>query len=204
MKDRTEILLIRHAASTSSKEIPEADWPLSAAGIQQAQHLATALKPLKIDAVFSSPYVRAKATVAPFAQSAGLSVRVIAELRERELTEGSRDDWLALLQHAWADFGFALPQCESAFACQQRMCQCLAELASNHRGQTLLLCSHGNAIALYLNALDRSFGFEAWGAMKNPDIFWITYVAGRPFWYKSFTLSGFTERVDVPDGYSRQ
>ena len=44
VKDRTEILLIRHAASTSSKEIPEADWPLSPAGIQQAQHLATALQ----------------------------------------------------------------------------------------------------------------------------------------------------------------
>jgi len=195
VQDKTEIFLLRHAASIASQHIPEADWPLSPAGVQQAQHLATALQPLQIDAVLVSPYARAKATVEPFAQTAGLSVQVIAELRERKLIESwhpQRDDWLALLQRAWADFSFALPDCESSYDCQQRMCQCLAKLAADHRGQTLLICSHGNAIALYLNSLESSFGFEAWAAMQNPDIFWITYEAGRPFWHKLFKLSDVT------------
>ena len=192
MQDKTEIFLLRHAESIASQDIPEADWPLSPAGVRQAQHLAAALQPLQIDAVFSSPYVRAKATIEPFAQAAGLSVQVMAELRERQLTAGQRDDWFAILQRAWADFSFALPQCESGYACQQRICQCLAQLAANHRGQTLLICSHGNAIALYLNSIESSFGFAAWATMQNPDIFWITYEAGRPFWHKSFKLSGAT------------
>ena len=50
VKDKTEIFLVRHAESTSSKDIPEADWPLSPTGVQQAQHLAEALQPLQIDA----------------------------------------------------------------------------------------------------------------------------------------------------------
>ena len=192
MQDNTELLLVRHAESIASKDIPEADWPLSPAGVRQAQHLAAALQPLQIDAVFSSPYVRAKATVEPFAQAAGRSVQVMAELRERKLTAGQRDDWFAILQRAWADFSFALPQCESGYACQQRICQCLAQLAAHHRGQTLLICSHGNAIALYLNSIESSFGFDGWAAMQNPDVFRITYEAGRPLWHKSFTLSGGT------------
>ena len=195
LQDKTELFLVRHAESIASKDIPEADWPLSPAGVRQAQHLAAALQPLPIDAVFSSPYVRAKATVEPFAQAAGLSMQVIAELRERKLTTGwvnQRDDWFTVLQRAWADFSFALPHCESGYDCQQRMCHCLAQLAANHRGQTLLICSHGNAIGLYLNSIESSFGFEAWAAMQNPDVFWITYDAGRPLWHKSFTLSGGT------------
>jgi 2,3-bisphosphoglycerate-dependent phosphoglycerate mutase len=116
--DRTEIFLVRHAESMPSKEIPEADWPLSPVGVWQAQQLANALKRLKIDAIFSSPYARAQATVAPYAQGVGLSVCVTAALRERKLTEDSRDDWLAILQKSWSDFSFTLPHCESSADCQ--------------------------------------------------------------------------------------
>jgi hypothetical protein len=35
----------------------------------------------------------------------------------------------------------------------------------------VLVSSHGNAIGLYLNRLDSSFGFEAWEEMRNPDLF---------------------------------
>lgn len=190
MPNATEILLIRHAESAPSRDIPEVDWPLSPAGVLQAQRLTEALQRLKIDAVFSSPYTRAQATVEPLAQAVGLSVSVMADLRERKLAEGRWDDWLALLRQAWSDFDFALPHCESSYDCQRRMCHCLAQLATNYRGQTLVVGSHGNAIALYLNSIDNTFGFEAWAAMKNPDVFRITYDAGRPLWHKSFRLSG--------------
>jgi 2,3-bisphosphoglycerate-dependent phosphoglycerate mutase len=202
MRNKTEILLVRHAESKPSKDIPEADWPLSPAVTQQAQRLAEVLKPLKINAIFSSPYVRAKGTVEPYAQLVGFSVRVMAALRERKLTEGHRDDWEVILQKSWSDFSFALPHCESSYDCQQRMQDCLAKLATHHRDQTLLVCSHGNAIALYLHGIDDLFGFEAWAAMRNPDLFRITYDAGKPLWNKSFKLSVSTEQVDALDGYS--
>jgi 2,3-bisphosphoglycerate-dependent phosphoglycerate mutase len=202
MMDRTEISLVRQAESMPSKEIPEADWPLSPVGMWQAQQLANALKRLRIDAIFSSPYARAKATVEPYAQVVGLRVRFTAALRERKLTEDSRDDWLTILQKSWSDFSFTLPRGESSADCQRRMHACLAKLAAYHRGQTLLVCSHGNVIALYLHSIDDAFGFEAWAAMRNPELFRITYDAGRPFWHKSFMLNDGTEQVDALDGYS--
>jgi 2,3-bisphosphoglycerate-dependent phosphoglycerate mutase len=134
MMDRTEISLVRQAESMPSKEIPEADWPLSPVGMWQAQQLANALKRLRIDAIFSSPYARAKATVEPYAQVVGLRVRVTAALRERKLTEDSRDDWLTILQKSWSDFSFTLPRGESSADCQRRMHACLAKLAAYHRG----------------------------------------------------------------------
>jgi len=30
--------------------------------------------------------------------------------------------------------------------------------------------THGNALGLYLNHLDPSFGFEAWRALRTPDL----------------------------------
>ena len=53
LQDSTEILLIRHAESAPSRAIPEADWPLSPTGVQQAQQLAEALQRWKIDAVLA-------------------------------------------------------------------------------------------------------------------------------------------------------
>jgi 2,3-bisphosphoglycerate-dependent phosphoglycerate mutase len=188
MQQKTEIVLVRHAECAPSRELPEADWPLSAAGVEQAQQLVDVLTPLGITVVFSSPYIRAVATVRPFAQRVGLEISLVPELRERKLTEERRDDWRQLLQQSWADFRFALPQCESSLACQQRMHACLTRLAARHRGQTLLVASHGNAIALYLHALDQTFGFEAWAAMRNPELFRITYDAGTPIWDRSCTL----------------
>jgi 2,3-bisphosphoglycerate-dependent phosphoglycerate mutase len=178
----TTILLVRHAESAPSADLPEADWPLSATGMQQAQHLVEALRPWPIGVVFSSPYRRAVATVEPYAQQAGLRVHLLADLRERKLAEGLRPDWAALLQRAWADFSFALPGGESGLACQRRMRDCLDGLAARYPTDTLLVASHGNAIALYLNSLDAFFGYAAWVAMRNPDVFRVVYAGGQAVW----------------------
>ena len=38
-------------------------------------------------------------------------------------------------------------------------------------GEPALLVSHGNLMTLLLNSIDASFGFDAWKAMTNPDVF---------------------------------
>jgi len=44
-----------------------------------------------------------------------------------------------------------------------------------------------DAIGLFLNLLDDSFGFEEWADIKIPDLFRITYQDGVRTWDKSFT-----------------
>ena len=167
----TRILLIRHAESAPAPDTPEADWPLSDAGVSQSLDLAASLASRGSSRIYSSPFKRAIATVQPLAAALGLSVTVDSDLRERKSVEGWVENRDEILRRSWLDFDFALPGCESARACQDRMRTCLENIAAVNAAATAVACSHGNAIALFLNALDPSFGYEQWRAMKNPHVF---------------------------------
>ena len=114
----------------------------------------------------------------------------VEDLRERKLTPGSVENWLELVKHAWQDFDFAFPHCESSAQCQARMVHTLHHLVQRQRGKVLLVSSHGNAIALYLHALEPSYGFDNWAAMRNPEVFRIYYNGVEPVWDQAFTLEG--------------
>jgi 2,3-bisphosphoglycerate-dependent phosphoglycerate mutase len=43
-------------------------------------------------------------------------------------------------------------------------------LASRHPSQTLALSTHGNLLALLLNAFDPRVGFEFWKSLEFPDL----------------------------------
>jgi hypothetical protein len=59
---------------------------------------------------------------------------------------------------------------------------------SAHPGKTLLMSSHGNAISLYLNKLDSTFGYTKWQAMKSPDLFRIIFDGDSPRWDKTYSI----------------
>ena len=184
----TTIILIRHAESSPSKDLPESDWPLSALGRCQAKTLADDLADAGIGKVVSSPYQRAIDTVRPVAKRIHCPIDLCPELRERRLCVGVCDDWYDLVRKAWDDFAFALPNCESGFDCQRRVQVCLGDLVERYAGKTIAVCSHGNAIGLFLNSIEPSFGFVNWRNMKNPDVFWINWVKGRPEWRKNLPI----------------
>jgi 2,3-bisphosphoglycerate-dependent phosphoglycerate mutase len=186
---KTIIYLLRHAESAPSRDLPEADWPLSAEGRRQAMDLKEPLGSLEIDHIYSSPYRRAVASVQPFAREQHRRIEVVPDLRERKLLDTFSDQWLAVVEQAWRNFDFALPNCESGNACKARMGRCVDSLAAAHPGRNILASTHGNAIGLFLNILDLSFGFEEWSAIKTPDLFKITYQDGLRFWDKSFTYN---------------
>jgi 2,3-bisphosphoglycerate-dependent phosphoglycerate mutase len=166
------LYLLRHAESAPASNIPEPDWPLSDTGQQQAQALIDRLDGRRIDFIYSSPYRRAVATVRPLAADRDLSIRTDARLRERELTDQWLDNHLQAVRRVWNNFQLTLPGGESSAACQRRVAAALSDLRARHdEGKRVLVSSHGNAIGLYLNRLDPSFGFEAWREMKNPDLF---------------------------------
>jgi len=166
------LYLLRHAHSTVSPDEPESDWPLSEAGRNQAQALVNRFAGCRIDAIYSSPYRRAVATVRPLATDRDLSIRTDARLRERELTDRWLDDHMEALRRVWSDFDLVLPGGESSAACQRRVGAALDDLRNRHSDdERVLVSSHGNAIGLYLNRLDSEFGFEDWDEMRNPDLF---------------------------------
>ena len=163
--------LLRHADSASSPDHPESDWPLTETGRGPAEALVDRLADCRIDALYSSPYRRAVATVRPLAKARDLPIRTDDRLRERELTDQWLDNHLEALRRVWSDFDLVLPGGESSAECQRRVGEALDDLRSQHDDERVLVCSHGNAIGLYFNHLDPAFGFEAWSSLRNPDLF---------------------------------
>ena len=183
------VLLIRHAESQPNPNLPESEWPLSPAGQLQAEALIRPLEKQGAEVLYSSPFRRAIDTIKPFARAAGLPISIKRSLRERKLTSGFHPGWKELIRKAWDDLEFKSPGGESGLDCQARMRTRVDSLAARNPGRTIVVASHGNAIALYLNSLDNSFGWEAWAAMKNPDVFCVEYrSAGSPVWDPAFRL----------------
>jgi len=180
MQKSSKVYLIRHAESRPDSNIPESDWPLSEVGKSQAEQLIEEFKDLSIDVIASSPFPRALETLRPLAKKRNKSILIENDLRERKLCNSPRKDWKEILVRSWKDFSFSLPNCESGNECQRRIKDCISALVGKFQNQTILLSSHGNAIALYLNSLDDTFGYQEWKKMKNPDIFEILFEGNSP------------------------
>jgi 2,3-bisphosphoglycerate-dependent phosphoglycerate mutase len=190
MTRATTIYLVRHAESLPSADVPEPEWPLSARGQQQALALVSVMQALAIHTIYSSPYPRALHTLAPLASALGKQVIAEPALRERVLARRNLgDEFWPVIERYWADADFALPDGESNRACARRMAQAIDGLAARHRGETIALASHGNALALYLGTIDPSFGYEQWRAMRNPDLFRIVYEGERATWDRTRVLT---------------
>ncbi len=69
----TTLFLIRHAEKVNDGS---ADPPLTPAGAARADELAYMLKHIRLDAIYSTPYVRTKQTVLPTAEEKGLEVKL--------------------------------------------------------------------------------------------------------------------------------
>jgi 2,3-bisphosphoglycerate-dependent phosphoglycerate mutase len=171
-----KLILVRHCES--SGQAPEA--PLTEAGARAADELADRLARLAPDAVYSSPYLRALSTIAPFAERAGLTVVEDARLHERVLAPGPLDDWLDQIRRSYEDVDHrAAAGGETLREVAARGCAALADIAAaGHRLPVAV--SHGNLISAILRAADPAFGFEDWRGLRNPDLFEVSVDAGRP------------------------
>ncbi len=162
--------LLRHASTSPDPEAPNPAWRLNDIGRRQAEGIVTALSGLGITSIYSSPYPRAVDTVQPFSAHSDLQIQVIDDLRECYSLPHFVDDPEPVLKAYWA--GQAAAGAESANACTERIKACLEGLR-NTQGVPLV-CSHGQAIALYLHSLDNSVDFDFWQALPMPALFEIS------------------------------
>jgi 2,3-bisphosphoglycerate-dependent phosphoglycerate mutase len=193
--------MVRHAQSFPSSKLPEAEWPLSTAGDDQARRLASLLEPLRLSTLYSSPYVRCLQTIGPLAERTGLDITMEPELRERRIAHTVRTDFAELWQRSWNDFSFALPGCESSHEAQERFVAAVYELLAHVNG-TVGVCAHGNVIGLLLNHLDTSFGLDRASQLRNPDIIALDYRNDTLTWDTAYKLDGMdhiaTDAGDTP------
>ena len=168
----TTLILVRHAQSAPDRALPEREWPLSELGRQQAADLAPVLAGLGVDVLASSPFVRAIATIKPYADAAGLPIAVDQDLRERAL-----GGWLetteeveAAIRNMHADLDFRLEGGETGRACLARFEAALARLVAANPGRTIAAAAHGGVIGHLLSSHETLEG-DFWRRIRNPHLF---------------------------------
>jgi probable phosphoglycerate mutase len=157
------VLVMRHGQSegnvTRRLSAAEPGAPLTAQGRQKAKDAAAALADRNIARVFCSPLLRAQQTAGVLAEALGTGEPVVLHgMREFDLgeLEGSQADadWARVdaVFDAWldGDLGAALPGAESGTDVVGRVRDALEGVADLHRGETVVVVSHGGAMSLAL------------------------------------------------------
>jgi len=157
----TDLLLVRHARPVRHDAAPgaEPDPDLGDIGRAQAAALAGWLAAEPIDALWSSPMLRARRTAEPLAAATGLDVRLLDELRE--ITVGERsyipvEEMTAAdsaLTDAWAAAiagGDANPVVR---AFRERVMAGLDVIATAHPDQRVAVTCHGGVVNAALTAV---------------------------------------------------
>ncbi|MGO9450377.1 MAG: histidine phosphatase family protein [Candidatus Binataceae bacterium] len=169
------VLLVRHATPVrpGTPGYEDHDRPLTAQGVEDAEKLAADHAASSIDGIYSSPYRRAFQTVEPVGARLGLTIEVIDDLRERFLMAAGVPDheWRPLLERCWRDFDYAPPGGETGRTAQDRIIRVLDGIRSRHSGGIVMIGSHGNLIALALNAIDSRLGMDFFAAMPMPAVY---------------------------------
>jgi 2,3-bisphosphoglycerate-dependent phosphoglycerate mutase len=172
MPAETTIYLVRHA---HAEWHDEENRPLSNAGIKAARLVAERLASRPIAAVYTSPSRRSVETVAALAGRLGLRPEVVPELRERELPPVAPSEFDALVRRAWHRPTEAPRGGESNVRAQARGLAVLRRVVARHVGSQAVLGTHGNLLALVLNALDAKFAYEFWRGLSFPDIYEVAF-----------------------------
>ena len=132
-----------------------ADPELSADGILQAGHFAEYLSLEHIDAIYSSPMLRARQTAAPIASVFDLDLTIVDGVAEfdrhsewyvpvEELKAANDPRWHELVSGEWT----ATHETEDEFI--SRVTSAVEKIISNHGSQRVAVVCHGGVINAYI------------------------------------------------------
>jgi 2,3-bisphosphoglycerate-dependent phosphoglycerate mutase len=162
----SRLLLVRHCESSAQ----HAEAPLTPRGLAQADSLAATLASFPIARIVSSPYLRARQTIAPFAARAGLEVELDGRLAERRLSAEPIAEWRDYVRAAFDDPSRRAPGGESGGETLARGRALFEEVRARGAGLTVLV-GHGQHLSLLLHSIDGRFGYAGWERLSNPDLY---------------------------------
>ncbi len=192
------LILIRHGHPDVPTHSPIGNPPLSARGIEQAQHAAAALKGERIDRIVSSGMRRADATAMPLADALGLKVETLPDLGEVDrwggeyvsidsIRQKGRAEWQRFMGAPLAYFGI------DADRFRRDTLMAFQALMADGDEATVAVFTHGFPINLLLShalGLDHDARFvPAYGS--------ITRLSGRSF--DALTVISVNESGHIPD-----
>ncbi|QUL56014.1 histidine phosphatase family protein [Paenibacillus tritici] len=177
----TYIYMVRHGDSLRTG-VDEWTRGLSPKGEEDARRVTERLQKEGINALYSSPYLRAIHTIADLADRLGQEISLQEELREKVWMEGNRqlpDEKLRdELQKMYADPDYALPGGESNRDCQARAVGALQEILRTHEGERVAVGTHGLVMALMMGYFAPEYDLDFLLQTTKPDIYVMAFSEG--------------------------
>lgn len=168
MKKYTELIMVRHAKVEYTPD--DKERALTKEGREQRKDVLEILKKKEVDAIYSSPFIRALDTIKPYAEYRGLEINIIDDLRERKVSDHFIDDFETFAINQWKDFGYKLPYGESLNQVQQRGVQAIEEIINDNKGKTIVVGTHGTFLCVLLNYYYKKCDYNFWEKLKMPAI----------------------------------
>lgn len=155
---KTRLCLVRHGETDWNVERRlqgHLDVPLNAIGHEQARAAGESLRALSFDVLYSSDLLRTRQTTEAIARALGMPFNLTAGLRERHygglqgLTHSEAKVQRPQDYHVMEQRDVDTPFSEGGESLRDfagRVGQTLHQLAHQHRGETLLLVTHGGVL----------------------------------------------------------
>lgn len=171
-RQATRLYLIRHGQAGNNLgelDTASADLPLTEVGREQARRLGERMASYGVDAIYSSPLLRARETAQAIADRTGLEVIVVHDLREIDsavegnirgarsdavtgisaLAELSDDEIKARIEAnpTWDSF----PQAEPSLHARNRIRAAMDQIIADNPGKRVAVVCHAGVIQMYVS-----------------------------------------------------
>lgn len=209
------VYLVRHGQSVVNVQRVfsnlKVDLPLTELGMTQARTTAAHLRTVRIDAMYSSPMIRAIQTADIFRDAIGVDFEVVEEFREVQVgdleDQPPNDEAWALHDRVIGEwwqgkFGSAFPNGDDFNTLSGRATRALAKLLDGKSGRSILIVAHGTIFMALVEAVCPEISMAEIGRGGNGNCSITTLdvrlVDGEP----AGTLVGWASRthVDVLSG----
>ena len=202
---KTTLYLIRHSEKLNVHvSCPHAQFdriqPLSVVGEERAAKLLNVPELRHADAAYASPFARTISTLRYLFEADAVPLELDERLRELEFG-GNRDlprpkpgegpggkpgpggpprmDPNDIRVRQWLDLDLADVGGESVRQCRARMTEAIREIAEANPGKTVLIGSHGAAIAAYLGGVINGVDDDFVRTITQPDVFRLDWEDGK-------------------------
>ncbi len=162
----TQVYFVRHA-EPNYRNHDEVTRELSERGLRDRALVTDFLMDKGIDAVLSSPYLRALDTVRHFADAMRMPITHVYDFRERKVADGWIDDFDSFCKRQWADHSYRLPGGECLREVQLRNISALQRVLQEYKGQRIVIGGHGTSIATVLHWYQPDFGYQDFEGIRR-------------------------------------
>ncbi|HKM42601.1 MAG TPA: GNAT family N-acetyltransferase [Limnochordia bacterium] len=214
-RKKMRVYFVRHAEADLTIREDETR-PLTMRGREDSLKVTAALENKGISKVYSSPYVRAIDTVGNLAETLGLDIVKVDDLREREVG-GWVHDFHGYARWQWEDFNHKNPGGESLAEVQKRNIKILKSIIEENLGSSVVIATHGTALSTIINHYRADFDYEGFLTIidKMPYILCLTldskelitmdeiYFGGSTLTYRHSITAEEVNAIRVATGYGQ-